>query len=67
MTRILTQNLLTTDIKELNMEGNGEVDEELLRKAKQEIEVLLIDLDESDTVDWDSEDEATEDVVRHPF
>ena len=61
MTRILTQNLLTTDIKELNMEGNGEVDEELLRKAKQVIEVLLIDLVEDDTEDGDSENGDSED------
>merc|ERR1712129_629216 len=33
MTRILTKSLLTTNLKELYMEGNGQVDEELCRQA----------------------------------
>merc|ERR1712129_146502 len=40
MTRILTQNHLTTNLKELNIKNNGKVDEELCRQAKQVIEEL---------------------------
>merc|ERR1719509_190870 len=43
MTRILTQSLLTTNLKELNMEGNGGVEEGLLRQAKLVIKELHVD------------------------
>jgi len=56
MTRILTKSLLTTNLKKLYMEGNGQVDEELCRQAKQVIEELFIDLYESDTEDEESDD-----------
>ena len=39
-TRILTQSLLTTNLKELDMRGNGGLEAELCRKAKQVIKEL---------------------------
>jgi len=56
MTRILTQSLLTTNLKYLNMEGNGGVEEEISRQAEQFIQDLIVDRYESDIEDEDSDD-----------
>jgi len=42
MTRILTRSLLTTNLKELDMRGNEEVEEELRRQAGTVIKVLKV-------------------------
>ena len=42
-TRILTRSLLTTNLKELNMWGNGGMEEELCRRAMEVIDYLEID------------------------
>ena len=43
-TRILTQSLLTTNLKKLDVNYNGMVDEELRKQAEQVIEDLRVGL-----------------------
>ena len=40
MTRILTQGLISTNLRKLSIRGNGKVDEELYIQAKQVIQNL---------------------------
>ena len=54
-TKILTQSLLTTNLKELTMWGTGGVEEGLRTQAEEVIEELDID-QESDTEDEESDD-----------
>merc|ERR1719319_437600 len=56
MTKILTRSLLITNLKKLDIEDNGEVDDELCRQATQVIEELFIDLYVSDIEDEESDD-----------
>ena len=61
-TRILTQSLLTTNLKELYMWGNGGVEEGLRTQAKEAIIALYIDDSYEDYDDSDGGYDFDEDI-----
>ena len=62
MNRILNQSILNTNLKKLNMQGNGLVEDELRRQAKLAIKNLLIDNeDDNEHEDYFIEDGDSDD------